>query len=116
VCVCVHPHSVTTLPAAAHSHQLHARTHGDGDWTSLQPAPLTGGPASEAAASEAASIPNHASRAAVFVGPMEHHSNLLVWREWADVVVVPALPCGRTDPKALVALLIQHKNRCVRCL
>lgn len=47
----------------------------------------------------------------MFVGPMEHHSNILVWREFGDVVDVPALPSGCVDLAALEQLLIQYKTR-----
>jgi selenocysteine lyase/cysteine desulfurase len=54
-------------------------------------------------------------RPVVFIGPYEHHSNELVWREaGADVVVVPADAHGRVDPIALDRLLPQYAHRALR--
>lgn len=47
------------------------------------------------------SIPE-AERPVVFVGPYEHHSNELPWRESiADVVSIPLTSCGRIDIQVL---------------
>ena len=54
---------------------------------------------------------DHSMDTVVFVGAMEHHSNLLVWRECAHVVNVPSLDCGRVDLEALERLLIEYKDR-----
>ena len=83
--------------------KLHARGHGDA-WRAFIPAlPLT---------CSIPTIPNEIPaaglRTVVFVGAMEHHSNLLVWRECTEVVLVPHLPCGRLDQLALSALLLAH--------
>lgn len=41
-------------------------------------------------------------RPIVFVGPYEHHSNLLPWRDSiADVVQIPEAPCGGPDLERL---------------
>ncbi|MEP6697461.1 MAG: aminotransferase class V-fold PLP-dependent enzyme [Pseudonocardiales bacterium] len=51
-------------------------------------------------------------RPVVFVGPYEHHSNELPWRESiADVVVIPADPAGHIDQAALAAELRAHAGR-----
>ncbi len=47
----------------------------------------------------------------VFVGAMEHHSNMLVWREYAEVISVPSLPCGRVDQARLQELLLLNRHR-----
>eukprot|EP00035_Acanthoeca_spectabilis_P032239 m.17910 g.17910 ORF g.17910 m.17910 type:complete len:678 (+) comp5236_c0_seq1:105-2138(+) len=49
------------------------------------------------------------SDAVVFVGPMEHHSNILMWRESkCTVIEVPADESGRTDLVELEQLLKRH--------
>lgn len=51
-------------------------------------------------------------RPVVFVGPFEHHSNELPWRESiADVVVIPEDGDGHVDLTALEAELIAHASR-----
>jgi selenocysteine lyase/cysteine desulfurase len=51
-------------------------------------------------------------RPVVFVGPFEHHSNELPWRESvADVVVIPEDTDGHVDLAALEAELVRHSER-----
>ena len=51
-------------------------------------------------------------RPIVFVGPYEHHSNELAWREAeVDYVVIPDDELGRVDVAALDAALTQHASR-----
>jgi selenocysteine lyase/cysteine desulfurase len=51
-------------------------------------------------------------RPVVFIGPYEHHSNELPWREsLADVVVIPEDRDGRIDIERLAAALIEHADR-----
>jgi selenocysteine lyase/cysteine desulfurase len=51
-------------------------------------------------------------RPVVFVGPFEHHSNELPWRESiADVVQIPADRDGHIDPVALEAELVRYADR-----
>lgn len=51
-------------------------------------------------------------RPVVFIGPFEHHSNELPWRESiADIVVIPEDRDGHIDNKALEAQLQQYQNR-----
>ena len=51
-------------------------------------------------------------RPVVFVGPYEHHSNELPWRESiADVVVIPADADGHIDQAALADQLAAHADR-----
>ena len=51
-------------------------------------------------------------RPVVFVGPFEHHSNELPWRESiADVVVIPEDGDGHVDLAALDAELLAHASR-----
>ncbi len=53
-----------------------------------------------------------APRPVVFVGPYEHHSNELQWRESAaDVVAVPADAVGQIDLVALETTLLAHADR-----
>jgi selenocysteine lyase/cysteine desulfurase len=53
-----------------------------------------------------------AERPVVFIGPYEHHSNELPWREsLADVVVIPEDHDGRIDLAGLEAELIAHADR-----
>jgi selenocysteine lyase/cysteine desulfurase len=52
------------------------------------------------------------TRALVLVGPYEHHSNELPWRETAaDVIRIPLDPAGGIDQRALTETLRQHRNR-----
>src|SRR5258705_5119072 len=51
-------------------------------------------------------------RPVVFIGPFEHHSNELPWRESiADVVVIPEDHNGHIDLAALRAALTRHADR-----
>jgi len=51
-------------------------------------------------------------RPVVFIGPYEHHSNELPWRESiADVVTIPEDGDGRIDLAALEAALVAHRDR-----
>ena len=53
-----------------------------------------------------------AARPVVFIGPYEHHSNELPWRESiADVVVVPEDADGHVDCAALEAALVRYADR-----
>ncbi|MEX1207131.1 MAG: aminotransferase class V-fold PLP-dependent enzyme [Acidimicrobiia bacterium] len=59
----------------------------------------------------AARIPA-AERPVVFIGPFEHHSNELPWRESiADVVVIPEDSDGHIDRAALEQALATHAGR-----
>jgi selenocysteine lyase/cysteine desulfurase len=59
----------------------------------------------------AAQIPPH-ERPVVFIGPFEHHSNELPWRESiADLVVIPEDADGHIDIARLEAELIRHADR-----
>ena len=61
-----------------------------------------------------AAIPLH-ERPVVLVGPFEHHSHELPWRESiADVVSVPADADGHIDLRALEAELVRHRDRPLR--
>ena len=54
-------------------------------------------------------------RPVVLVGPFEHHSNELPWRESvADVVDIPADAAGHIDLQALEAELIRYASRPLR--
>ncbi len=54
-------------------------------------------------------------RPVVFIGPFEHHSNELPWRESiADVVVIPADADGHIDQAALERALVQYADRPLR--
>ncbi len=62
----------------------------------------------------AARIPP-AERPVVFIGPYEHHSNELPWRESiADVVTIPEDADGRIDLWRLEAELMAHADRPLR--
>jgi selenocysteine lyase/cysteine desulfurase len=51
-------------------------------------------------------------RPVVFIGPFEHHSNELPWRESiADVVVIPENADGHIDTERLEAELIRYRDR-----
>ncbi|MER7275439.1 aminotransferase class V-fold PLP-dependent enzyme [Dactylosporangium sp. NPDC000244] len=53
-----------------------------------------------------------ADRPVVFIGPFEHHSNELPWRESiADVVVIPEDHNGHIDLDRLRAELVRHADR-----
>src|SRR4051794_13377320 len=54
-------------------------------------------------------------RPVVFIGPFEHHSNELPWRESiADVVVIPEDADGHIDATRLAAELIRYADRPLR--
>ena len=54
-------------------------------------------------------------RPVVFIGPYEHHSNELVWRESvADVVVIPQDVDGHIDTGRLAEELERHRDRPLR--
>jgi selenocysteine lyase/cysteine desulfurase len=54
-------------------------------------------------------------RPVVFLGPFEHHSNELPWRESiADVVSIPADADGHIDQAALERALVAHADRPLR--
>lgn len=56
-----------------------------------------------------------ADRPVVFVGPYEHHSNELPWRESiADVVAIPLSDDGAIDKTALSLQLEAHADRAVK--
>lgn len=56
-------------------------------------------------------IPSN-ERPVVFIGPFEHHSNELPWRESiADIVVIPEDSDGHIDCKVLEDELQRHQNR-----
>ena len=58
-----------------------------------------------------ASIPAH-ERPVVLIGPFEHHSNELPWRESiADVVTIPEDRDGHVDIEALEATLASYRER-----
>jgi len=62
----------------------------------------------------AARIPA-AERPVVFIGPYEHHSNELPWRESiADVITIPEDADGRIDLARLEAELVRHADRPLR--
>jgi selenocysteine lyase/cysteine desulfurase len=62
----------------------------------------------------AASIPA-AERPVVFIGPFEHHSNELPWRESiADVVTIPEDRDGHIDIDRLREELVRHADRPLR--
>ncbi|CAK4159413.1 unnamed protein product [Aphanomyces euteiches] len=57
-------------------------------------------------------IAHGASKPVVFVGPFEHHSNLLPWRESsADVVSIPENAAGQVDLEVLRQQLALHADR-----
>lgn len=54
-------------------------------------------------------------RPVVFIGPYEHHSNELPWRESiADVVTIPEDPDGRIDLDALEEALVRYEGRTLK--
>jgi selenocysteine lyase/cysteine desulfurase len=54
-------------------------------------------------------------RPVVFIGPFEHHSNELPWRETiADIVVIPEDHDGHIDSDRLEAELIRYRDRPLR--
>ena len=56
-----------------------------------------------------------ADRPVVFVGPFEHHSNEIPWRESiADVVTIPEDADGHVDLARLEAELVAHADRTVK--
>jgi selenocysteine lyase/cysteine desulfurase len=61
---------------------------------------------------EARRQPEHGNRPVVFLGPYEHHSNELPWREsTAEVVVIPADETGQPDLSQLEHELAERRHR-----
>lgn len=51
-------------------------------------------------------------RPVIFVGPYEHHSNELPWREsYAELVCIPLTSCGQIDITVLEQKLMQYAER-----
>ena len=70
-------------------------------------------PANNGTSIDALKLQAGAERALVFVGPYEHHSNLLPWREGGvDVVTIPEDDCGNVCLAARPAA--QSASRSVR--
>lgn len=68
-------------------------------------------PATERFQGDPQEMPEHL-RPVVFIGPYEHHSNDLPWREsLAQVVTIPQCPGGGVDLKALEAALLRYRDR-----
>lgn len=62
-----------------------------------------------------ASLIPAADRPVIFIGPYEHHSNELPWRESiADVVVIPEDHDGHIDQERLEAELVRHADRALK--
>ncbi len=60
-------------------------------------------------------LPAGAAKPVVFVGPYEHHSNLLPWREsCADVVAIQETARGEIDLEHLKEQLVAHADRPLR--
>lgn len=56
-----------------------------------------------------------AQQPVVFIGPYEHHSNELPWREsCAEVVTIPLDACGHIDVAVLEEKLEQYKDRALK--
>jgi selenocysteine lyase/cysteine desulfurase len=56
----------------------------------------------------------HAKRPVVFIGPYEHHSNILPWREsGAEVIEIPEAAGGGPDLEVLQEALKAHKGRLI---
>ncbi|WP_237065184.1 aminotransferase class V-fold PLP-dependent enzyme [Microbulbifer guangxiensis] len=68
-------------------------------------------PAVEYASGNEEQLPEHL-RPVVFIGPYEHHSNDLPWREsLAQVVTIPQCAKGGVDLAALEAALLRYRDR-----
>ena len=102
---------------------LHARTHDDGDRTAYGRSKAASGANTATATATAtanaggepvpaaADAVRAAGRTVVFVGPMEHHSNILVWREAdCDVVTIKATEHGTVDLADLADSLAAHAH------
>ena len=90
---------------------MHARTHGDGDRTALKVSTT----AATEPAGEDSEVAEPADQPVVFVGGMEHHSNLLVWRDSnATVVEVASDAYGRVQLDRLEEQLRLHQHRRVK--
>lgn len=89
--------------------RLHQRTHTDGDassWTT---------DVSSSTGRTVQPIQDNSTRPIVFVGPFEHHSNLLPWREAdVDLIQIKINSQGMIDLNELQKNLQQYKNRPLR--
>ena len=90
--------------------RLHQRTHTDGDassWTT----DITNSTGRQIKPIEE----TDSSRPIVFVGPFEHHSNILPWREAdVDFVQLSTDDKGQINQDELVTLLRRYHNRSLR--
>lgn len=60
---------------------------------------------------DVAGVVARGGKAVVLIGPYEHHSNILPWREsGAEVIEVPEAPTGGPDPDDLTAALEQAQG------
>lgn len=88
--------------------RLHQRTHTDGDASSWST------DISTSTGRVVAPVSDDSSRPIVFVGPFEHHSNILPWREAdVDFVQISVAKDGSLDQNDLRARLKQFKSRLV---
>lgn len=90
---------------------LHARTHPDGDRTSLLRGSEREAPLTQLVTPETTTQGEQGRGVVVLVGPMEHHSNLLVWREAeATVVEIRANAAGHVDRGHLAEQLAKYRS------
>ena len=86
--------------------RLHQRTHTDGDassWTT---------DVSTSAGRQVHPVSDDSHRPIMFIGPFEHHSNILPWREAdVDFVQLGVNAAGGLDLDELRALLRRFKSR-----
>lgn len=93
--------------------RLHQRTHTDGDSLSFHTDVSSS--SGRHANTCGDGVDGSSSQPVVFVGPYEHHSNLLPWREsTAEVVVIPALQDGSLDLQFLEQQLQRTQSRSLR--
>lgn len=89
--------------------RLHQRTHTDGDassWTT---------DITDSTGRVIEKVRDDTSRPIVFVGPFEHHSNILPWREAdVDFIQIGVDDQGQIDSEKLTTYLRQYKNRSLR--
>ena len=95
------------------SGQLHSRTHLDGDWTMLKAKNDEAITHRSAAifGDRPATVPEEKHQVVVFVVSMEHHSNLLPWRESTALVIeIKSLASGLVDKEDLTTQLTKYSS------
>ncbi|CAM3273995.1 aminotransferase class V-fold PLP-dependent enzyme [Paracoccus nototheniae] len=105
----------TTLREAARAHVAAAVGAGPGYSTIFAGSGSTAGLNRLVGLLDIAGLVARGGRAVVVIGPYEHHSNILPWREsGAEVIEIPEAPSGGPDLGVLVQVLADNRDADLR--